>query len=41
MSKNNMNTMMTNREMALAVIALPFQSAARFCRKMGRKTFNH
>jgi hypothetical protein len=37
MSKHNMNTMMTNREMALAVIALPFQAATRCYRSMCRK----
>lgn len=36
MSKYNMNTMMTNREIALAVIALPFQAIARFFGEMGR-----
>lgn len=34
MSDYNMNSMMTNREMALAVIALPFQAAGRFLRSM-------
>lgn len=38
MSDHNMNTMMTNREMALAVVALPFQAIARFIREMGQKT---
>ena len=37
MSNHTMNTMMTNREMALAVLALPFQATARFARKMYRK----
>ena len=38
MSDYNMNTMMTNREMALAVLALPFQAAARFLRNLGQRT---
>lgn len=38
MTKYNMNTMMTNREMALAVVALPFQAATRCFRNMCRKT---
>lgn len=38
MSDHNMNTMMTNREMALAVLALPFQALAGLFRKMGRST---
>lgn len=38
MSDHNMNTMMTNGEMALAVLALPFQAMGRFFRDFGQNT---
>jgi uncharacterized protein YjiS (DUF1127 family) len=38
MSTYNMNSMMTNREMAVAVIALPFRAIASFLRGMAGNT---
>jgi hypothetical protein len=38
MSTYNMNTMMTNREMALAVVALPFYAIARSLRNIGQNS---
>ncbi|MFT4915545.1 MAG: hypothetical protein ACI9ND_002261 [Yoonia sp.] len=38
MSTYNMNSMMTNREMAIAVLALPFRAIASFLRSMASNT---
>ena len=38
MSTYNMNSMMTNREMAIAVLALPFRAIASFFRGMASNT---
>lgn len=38
MSTYNMNSMMTNREMAIAVLALPFRAIVSFLRSMASNT---